>query len=214
MTAKTKTIFRSKSAQAYIFIQLCQEMYEFDEDGERYYEKAVHGESCLPTIADCQGFLPELFHRWSESQSTHVVTIILFSRIYYNEDDVQFLHSRSLTEGLRQDHLGKWHKDFFKVVFDFESRKDWTEALPEIKLQLMKSEEEMLQTVNVSENKDGEEQRILGKWSFVSFPQRRMRYADEPKRRTRGISWRPSTWRSILSTSITSTVICRGQVCP
>jgi hypothetical protein len=45
VTAKTKTIFRSKSAQAYIFIQLCQEMWEFDEDGERYYEKAVHGES-------------------------------------------------------------------------------------------------------------------------------------------------------------------------
>jgi hypothetical protein len=28
----------------YIFIQLCQETWEFDEDGERYYEKIVHGE--------------------------------------------------------------------------------------------------------------------------------------------------------------------------
>jgi hypothetical protein len=44
LTAKTKTIYRSRSAQVYIFIQLCQETWEFDEDGERYYEKIVHGE--------------------------------------------------------------------------------------------------------------------------------------------------------------------------
>lgn len=44
VTPKTKTIYRSKSAQAYIFLQLCREMWEFDEDGERYYEKALHGE--------------------------------------------------------------------------------------------------------------------------------------------------------------------------
>lgn len=43
VTAKTKTIYRSKSAQFYIFIQLCQETWEFDEDGERYSEKIVHG---------------------------------------------------------------------------------------------------------------------------------------------------------------------------
>jgi hypothetical protein len=44
VTAKTKTIYRSRSAQVYVFIQLCQETWEFDEDGERYYEKVVHGE--------------------------------------------------------------------------------------------------------------------------------------------------------------------------
>ena len=43
LTAKTKTIYRSKSAQVYLFIQLCQETWEFDEDGERYCEKVVHG---------------------------------------------------------------------------------------------------------------------------------------------------------------------------
>ena len=42
-TSKTKTIYRSRSAQVYIFIQLCQEIWEFDEDGERYSEKVVHG---------------------------------------------------------------------------------------------------------------------------------------------------------------------------
>lgn len=44
VTSKTKTIYRSRSAQVYIFVQLCQETWEFDEDGERYCEKIVHGE--------------------------------------------------------------------------------------------------------------------------------------------------------------------------
>jgi len=47
VTSKTKTIYRSKSAQFYIFIQLCQETWEFDEDGERYSEKIVHGKCIL-----------------------------------------------------------------------------------------------------------------------------------------------------------------------
>lgn len=44
VTSKSKTIYRSRSAQVYIFIQLCQETWQFDEDGERYYEKVVHSE--------------------------------------------------------------------------------------------------------------------------------------------------------------------------
>jgi hypothetical protein len=47
VTSRTKTIFRSKSAQTFIFLQLCREMYEFDEDGERYYEKGLYGMSTV-----------------------------------------------------------------------------------------------------------------------------------------------------------------------
>jgi hypothetical protein len=54
VTSKTKTIYRSKSAQFYIFIQLCQETWEFDEDGERYSEKIVHGMSYSQSGADRQ----------------------------------------------------------------------------------------------------------------------------------------------------------------
>ena len=79
LNAKTKTIYRSKSAQVYLFIQLCKETYDFDEDGERYYEKVVHGEyspgSFTWTKADgqasCQNSLldgaTEAHHIWSPS---------------------------------------------------------------------------------------------------------------------------------------------------
>lgn len=46
-TARTKMIFRSSSAKTFVAIQVCREMYEFDEDGDRYYEKALV--SCVTT---------------------------------------------------------------------------------------------------------------------------------------------------------------------
>jgi hypothetical protein len=50
VTSKSKTIYRSRSAQVYIFIQLCEETWQFDEDGERYYEKVVHSEFPSPGL--------------------------------------------------------------------------------------------------------------------------------------------------------------------
>ncbi len=43
VTKDTKIIFRSESAKYFLFLQMSQEMWEFDEDGDLYYEKAVHG---------------------------------------------------------------------------------------------------------------------------------------------------------------------------
>lgn len=48
-------------------------MWEFDEDGELFYEKCVYG------------FLPELFDRWKSLGSNHVVSIVLFARVLYSE---------------------------------------------------------------------------------------------------------------------------------
>ena len=44
VTKDTKIILRSESAKYFIFLQMSREMWEFDEDGELYYEKAFQGE--------------------------------------------------------------------------------------------------------------------------------------------------------------------------
>ncbi|WVQ79131.1 hypothetical protein IAT38_001226 [Cryptococcus sp. DSM 104549] len=160
VTAKTKTIFRSKSAQVYLFIQLCQETWQFDEDGERYVEKVVHG------------YLPELFARWAEKGTSHVVTIIFFSRIFYSDTDVETLRSHDMLEALNKDYSGRWYKDFFKVAIDLERRNDWTLALPEIKKQLEKSEDEILRRyhwdlLREHTSDPGVKVDILGSWSFA-----------------------------------------------
>ncbi|WVW80120.1 hypothetical protein I302_102095 [Kwoniella bestiolae CBS 10118] len=158
-TSKTKTIFRSKSAQVYLFIQLCEETWEFDEDGERYIEKVVHG------------YLPDLFARWSEKGTSHVVTIIFFARIYYDEEDVAYLKKHDLAGSLIKDFSGRPCKDFFKVAVDLERRSDWTQALPEIKKQLERSEKELLLDYHFQlmggKSYTGDQVKIVGRWSFA-----------------------------------------------
>ena len=60
----TKTIFRSESAKHTIFVQMSREMWEFDESGELYYEKFIHG------------FLPELWRKWRKIGTNHIVSIL------------------------------------------------------------------------------------------------------------------------------------------
>jgi hypothetical protein len=79
VTENTKVIFRSESAKFFIFFQMSREMWEFDEDGDLFYEKAL------------QGFLPELFSNWSLIGVNHLVSIVLFTRVYFEDlsaDDV------------------------------------------------------------------------------------------------------------------------------
>lgn len=97
-TARTKTIFRSASAKYFVFIQVCRETYEFDEDGERYYEKAM------------DGFLPELFERWHALKANHVVTIVLFGRVSYDPSEIELISP----ECLKHNEEVGWYKDFVR----------------------------------------------------------------------------------------------------
>ncbi len=70
------------------------------------------------------------------------------------------------------DHSGKWCKDFFRVIVDFEKRLDWNQALGEIKKRMESSEREILLDWNLQKlgqkGREYEEKRIVGNWSFVS----------------------------------------------
>lgn len=99
-----------------IFIQVCRELWEFAGDGERYYEKIVHS------------FLPALFQRWREAGTNHTVTIVLISRVFYEESEIDYAAGP-----LRQDDHGKWYKDFFKVITDLEVINEWKPTLVSLK---------------------------------------------------------------------------------
>lgn len=63
--------FRSSSAQVNIFIQMSSEMWQFDNYGDLFFEKAV------------DGFLMDLFTLWREKNCSHDVSMTLFSRVFY-----------------------------------------------------------------------------------------------------------------------------------
>lgn len=116
--------------------------------------------------------MPDLFTRWTATGASHLVTIILFARVYYDNEEVQYLNDHDLTLGLMHDHSGKWCKDFFRVIVDFEKRLDWNQALGEIKKRMESSEREILLDWNLQKlgqkGREYEEKRIVGNWSFVS----------------------------------------------
>jgi len=86
---------------------------------------------------------------------------------------VEYLERNDLGLGLIKDHSGRWCKDFFRVIVDFERRTDWNYALAEIKRRLERSEKEILlefhlMLLNQKHPNTREKRRIVGKWSFVS----------------------------------------------
>lgn len=97
----TKVVYRSMSANVYIFIQMSAEMWEFDFYGDLYFEKSV------------KGFLTDLFDRWTVQGVNHDVTVVLFSRTFYDASDIHefpcFMRS-----GLLRDYKGRFYEDFYR----------------------------------------------------------------------------------------------------
>uniref|UniRef100_A0A8C7C116 GATOR1 complex protein DEPDC5 n=1 Tax=Neovison vison TaxID=452646 RepID=A0A8C7C116_NEOVI len=96
----TRVVFRSTSAMVYIFIQMSCEMWDFDIYGDLYFEKAVNG------------FLADLFTKWKEKNCSHEVTVVLFSRTFYDAkslDEFPEINRASI----RQDHKGRYYEDFY-----------------------------------------------------------------------------------------------------
>jgi len=119
------------------------------------------------------GFLPDLFTRWSRLGASHLVSVVFFGRVYYDEQDVEYMNKHKLTIGLMKDCHGRWCKDFFRVVIDFERKADWLPMLADIKKRLERSEREILLDFHLGllKSKSGtaalEDIRILGNWSFA-----------------------------------------------
>ncbi|KAJ3174415.1 vacuolar membrane-associated protein iml1 [Geranomyces variabilis] len=150
ITDNTKMIFRSETAKYFIFIQMSREMWEFDEDGELYFEKCVHG------------FLPHLFTKWKDAGANHVVSIVLFARIYYqtDENDPEETETSSLfaeknapsserSVPVLIDSAGRPYRDFYKVVVDWETRSDWGQVLVPLKREFISFQRDVLQQSSV-----------------------------------------------------------------
>ncbi|CAL1579169.1 unnamed protein product [Knipowitschia caucasica] len=116
----SRVVFRSTSAMVYIFIQMSCEMWDFDIYGDLYFEKAVNG------------FLSDLFTKWKEKNCSHEVTVILFSRTFYNGKSLDEF-PEALRGSIHQDHEGRFCEDFYRVVAQNERRDEWTSLLVTIK---------------------------------------------------------------------------------
>jgi hypothetical protein len=116
--------------------------------------------------------MPELFQRWKDAKVNHVVTIVLFARVYYDAQEVEYLNQLGITgrEALLHTPHAGYYKDFYRVIVDFETRSEWATILPVLKQQLLETHEQIL--LNHHRGGDTEDEaKIIGRLSFVSARQ-------------------------------------------
>ncbi|KAF8459571.1 hypothetical protein BGX38DRAFT_1149639 [Terfezia claveryi] len=118
-SSRTKPIFRSESARYVMFIQMSREMWHFDTEGsgEVVFNKLING------------FLPELFKRWRRINAHHLVNIVLFTRVVYEQGSARIPTEKEDLDGLE----GVSYKDFFRVVVSNMASTDWTIILHQLK---------------------------------------------------------------------------------
>ncbi|RMZ75654.1 hypothetical protein DV737_g5172, partial [Chaetothyriales sp. CBS 132003] len=122
----TVPIFRSEAARYAIFIQMSREMWDFDSEG--------NGEILFSRVIN--GFLPDLFKRWTELEVRHLVSIILFGRHEYRRFD--FAPRRdTLDSAIQSSSVSSASpaafQDFYKTVVTDMASAQWTTILNELK---------------------------------------------------------------------------------
>ncbi|XP_030761534.1 GATOR complex protein Iml1 isoform X3 [Sitophilus oryzae] len=120
ITEDTKIVFRSSTAMVYIFLQMSSEMWDFDIYGDLYFEKAVNG------------FLSDLFMKWKRNGSNHEVTIVLFSRTFYEANSLEEF-PQHMRECLQKDYKGRYYEDFYRVPVQNERYDDWSNILVQLR---------------------------------------------------------------------------------
>lgn len=146
----TKIIVRSRSSRLFWLVQMSAEMWEFAPDGELYYEKLLNH------------LLRELTARWTAYSVSHSVTIIAFSRTFYDTNQFppgfnplkppfskpcrqRYVGSGVSTADAKtapkrygptihvDPRTGQYYEDFYKVVAMSYSGPDWNQVVVALK---------------------------------------------------------------------------------
>ena len=126
--ASTKPIFRSESARFVIFIQMSREMWNFDNEGsgDIMFSKVING------------FLPDLFKRWTKMKARHLVSIVLFCRVEYEIPSLNAatpLKAPQLALKLKSTNYDS--RDFYRVVVSEILCEDWMKILDRLKQEFL-----------------------------------------------------------------------------
>ncbi|GAB6030056.1 hypothetical protein CHUAL_005739 [Chamberlinius hualienensis] len=120
VTYNTKIVFRSCTNLIYLFIQMSSEMWDMDIHGYLYFEKAING------------FLADLFNEWKTKDTSHEVTIVLFSRTFYEAQTIDEF-PKHMHSCLQRDYKGRFYEDFYRVAVQNERYDDWKVILVNLK---------------------------------------------------------------------------------
>lgn len=105
----TKIVFRSESARLVFIIQITEEMYHFEEDGEVMFHKVLNS------------LFPKIFKKWRQKGTHHLVTIVFAANVDYEENSSWI----DIKDGDRPKNT----KNFYRVVVDQVNIVHWSEIM-------------------------------------------------------------------------------------
>lgn len=135
ITEDTKIVYRSASSMVYLFLQMSSEMWDFDINGDLYFEKAVNG------------FLCDLIARWKDMKCNHDVNIVLFSRVFYEAKSMDQFPPH-MAGCVQVDYKGRFYEDFYRVAVQNERIDDWTQTLRLLKTYFSEYPKQILECHN------------------------------------------------------------------
>lgn len=109
----TKLVFRSDSARLIVFIQISSEMWHFEESGQQLFHKLMNS------------FFPKAFQKWKDLDTHHLITIILFSSVDLEGDDIRY------SEGETPPNKA----DYYRVVVDQVHILLWNEIMATLRVE-------------------------------------------------------------------------------
>ncbi|SSD58645.1 related to Vacuolar membrane-associated protein IML1 [Saccharomycodes ludwigii] len=123
---KTKIIIRSESAKFTFIIQITEEMWHFEQNGEIVFHQVVNS------------LFPMIFKKWKKIDTHHSITIILSANVDLSNTDF-----RSLKPGERQ----KNSKDYYRIVADQVSIAHWDKIMETLRIEFMRFSKDLLNVV-------------------------------------------------------------------
>ncbi len=132
----TKVNFRSRSARIIWLVQMSQEMWDFANDGDIFFEKAL------------KTFFEPCLERWAELNAKHSLTVIFYTRTILNHHSSGLSLSRIMRRGsgfssplherlrksvIKDARTGCLYEDLFYVVVENETASPWSSLILKLK---------------------------------------------------------------------------------
>ncbi|AAS50692.2 ABL079Cp [Eremothecium gossypii ATCC 10895] len=112
----TKVIFASESARIIFLIQITEEMWHFEQNGEKTFHKVVNS------------LFPRILKRWKDIGTYHTITIVFCASV--DESGQSF---RNIPPGVRLKNT----KDYFRIVVDRVNILYWDEIMKTLRKEFM-----------------------------------------------------------------------------
>ena len=105
VTSKTKFTFRTRSSNIIWLVQMSAEMWEFDDNHNLKFESFVNH------------FVPRVFREWDSVEATHCLSIVFFSRVYFDGITSPDAWPKEAQSNIQHDPFtGQFYRDHYKVV--------------------------------------------------------------------------------------------------